>query len=106
MFPVYINDLVNVTNRCKYVIDADDTTLLIVGNDIKLLHDELQHDLQRMKQWIAHNKLYQNIKKINLILFKNRSDNSDYPPVTVENEIMKQVQHTKFLRVIANEHLN
>ena len=56
LFLIYINDLVNVSDRCKYVIFADDTTLLFADKNILLLHNKLKHDLELIKQWIIDNE--------------------------------------------------
>lgn len=106
LFLIYINDIVNISNRCKYVIFADDTTLLFADRTIPALHNKLRHDLVLIKQWIMNNKLNLNISKTNLVFFKNRSDNSVFPHVIIQNETVKQVPYCKFLGVIVDEHLN
>lgn len=106
LFLIYINDLVNVSENCKYVIFADDTTLLFADKNILMLHNILKHELGLVKQWITHNKLNLNLNKTNLIFFKNRSDTSEFPPVIVEDKTIQQVPHTKFLGVFVDEHLN
>ena len=105
LFLIYINDLVNVSDRCKYVIFADDTTLLFADKNILLLHNKLKHDLELIKQWIIDNKLSLNISKTNLVFFTNRSDNSEFPPVAIENKTVQQVPYTKFLGVFVDEHI-
>lgn len=106
LFLLYINDIVNVSNRCKYVIFADDTTLIFAEKNIPALHNILKNDLILIKQWIKHNKLNLNISKTNLVFFKNRSDNSEFPQVIIQNETVQQAQSCKFLGVIVDEHLN
>lgn len=107
LFLIYINDLVNVSDRCKYVIIfADDTTLLFADKNILLLHNKLKHDLELIKQWIIDNEVSLNISKTNLVFFRNRSDNSEFPPVAIENKTVQQVPYTKFLGVFVDEHIN
>ena len=106
MFLLYINDIVNVSDNCKYVIFADDTTLIFIDKSIQSLQNKLHQGIKLIKQWITYNKLLLNISKTNLVYFKSRSDSSELPPVVVDNENIEQVKHTKFLGVMVDEHLN
>ena len=72
-FLVYINDLVNASTKFKFMMYADDTTLLISDKNITSLHRNLVSELQKVKLWVQANKLKMNISKTNLILFQNRS---------------------------------
>ena len=71
LFLIYINDIVNVSKRCNYIIFADDTTLLFTNKSIQSLNSKLKHDLENIKQCITHNKLNLNISKTNLVFFGN-----------------------------------
>ena len=86
VFLIYINDIVNVSKRCNYIIFADDTILLFADISIQSLHNKLKHDLENIKQWITHNKLNLNISKTNLVFFRNRSNNNEFPPIILDNE--------------------
>ena len=45
LFITYINDMCNASSFFKYILCADDTTILRAGNDIKLLNKEVNHVL-------------------------------------------------------------
>ena len=47
-----------------------------------------------------------NISKTNYIFFQNRSLKNTIPPIKLEGEILKQMNHTKFLGVLIDENLN
>ena len=46
---------------------ADDTNLFRGGKNIKVIHDEISHDLDSISEWLKSNKLSLNIKKLILL---------------------------------------
>ena len=57
--------------------------MLYADDSIHSLHNKLQRDLGRVKQWIEHNKLNFNINMTKLVFKENCSDNNEFPPVIV-----------------------
>ena len=105
-FLMYINDFINASTKFKFLMYADDTTLLISDKNLHSLYRNLMSELQKVKFWVQANKLKMNISKTNLILFQNRSIKNSILPVFLDEEIIKQVSHAKFLGVIIDENLN
>ena len=106
LFLIYINDIVNSSSKLSFLIYADDTTLLIHDKSIDSLYSNLTTELNKVKSWIRSNKLILNISKTSFMLFQNRSIKNSIPPITLEGEIIKQVNQTKFLGVTIDENLN
>ena len=102
-FLMYINDFINARTKFKFMMYADDTSLLISDKNLHSLHRNLMSELQKVKLWVQANKLKMNISKTNFILFQNRSIKNSIPPVCLDEEIIKQVSHAK---VIIDENLN
>ena len=106
MFLVYIDDIVNASSKFRYIIYADDTSLLIYDRDLFNLHKNLQTELEFINLWVQANSLTINTSKTNYILFQNRSLNYQMPPLFMEGNIVKNVTHIKFLGVHIDKNLN
>ena len=106
LFLIYINDIVNVSSKFKYIIYADDTTLLMDDLNINNLHFNLIQELEKINNWTKINNLSLNTTKTNYIFFQNRSVHHNFPPVTIEGNTVDRVQFTKFLGVFLDENMN
>ena len=53
LFIIFINDLPTVINRCKVVVYADDTALLIANRDIKVIEAVSQDELNIILNWFT-----------------------------------------------------
>ena len=106
LFLVYIDDIANASSKLKYIIYADDTSLLISDRDLFNLHKNLQTELEFINLWVKANSLTINTSKTNYILFQNRSLNYQMPPLFMEGNIVKNVTHIKFLGVHIDKNLN
>lgn len=106
LFLIYINDICNASSKFKFTIYADDTSLLIADKDINSLHSNINLELNLVHQWIKSNNLKLNVSKTNYILFQNRSLNNVMPHIQLQGETLTQMNCTKFLGVLIDEHLN
>ena len=70
LFLIYINDLHVVIKRCKVHHFADDTNLLIINKSLKRLSKLLNIDLKNLPNWLNANKIWLNVSKTELIIFK------------------------------------
>lgn len=106
LFCLYINDLVNIDNSTKFIIYADDTTLLFKGRDPSYLANEANRVLQRLYLWSTANSLAINTTKTKAVLFrpKNRriNTNLELKYGTSQIEIVAQI---KCLGVLFEEHM-
>ena len=44
--------------KCKVLLYADDSALLVAGKDPKLIAEKLSNDLKSCHDWLVNNKLY------------------------------------------------
>ena len=88
----------NVSSFFKYILFADDTTILRSGNDIKLLNKEVNHELIALSQWFSINKLSINLEKTQCMLFTNSKSFRNIT-ITLNNVSIKQIHSARFLGV-------
>ena len=63
LFLIYINDLPFSLQNSQVTMYADDTTISYSSNNIDDLNDNLNRDLNCLKQWLQGNKLSLNVIK-------------------------------------------
>lgn len=73
LFNVYVNDLVLVDSEPKYIIYADDTTVLFSSNDITSLISTANSVLVKTHRWSQDNGLKINTDKAKAILFQAKN---------------------------------
>ena len=105
---LYINDIANVSNIFKINLFADDTSLFHTHDNFESLIKETNQELITISTWLATNKLVLNISKTNYIIFtsKGKSYNKNVSNVKIDGNNIQQVNKTKFLGIIIEEHLN
>merc|ERR1712208_30340 len=69
LFLIYINDIINVSDISFSILFADDTNSLAKGSNLTELVKNVNHELQKVTEWLAANKLSLNIKKTHFMLF-------------------------------------
>ena len=87
---------------------ADDTSLFHTHENVESLIKETNQELTRISTWIATNKLVLNISKTNYMIFtsKGKSYNKCISNIHIDGNKIQQVNKTKFLDIIIEEHLN
>ena len=108
LFILYINDIANVSNIFKVNQFADDTSLFHTHNNFESLIKETNQELIRISTWLTTNKLILNISKTNYIILtsKGKSYNKNVSNIKIDGNNIQQVNKTKFLGIIIEEHLN
>ena len=86
IFIFYMNNCVNVLNRCKIRIFADDCVLYYTGNNWESVHAIIQNDLDRFIDWMSNNILTLNNRKTMLVGTRNKM-RDPIPFVILNNEI-------------------
>ena len=67
LFPIYINDLPNCSDKLSFKIFADDTNVFTSTNNLKSLKTPVDSELEKVKEWCDENKLSIITAKTNLI---------------------------------------
>ena len=55
LFILYINYMNNVSNKIFPILFADDTTVLIEGNNLDVISTSLNSELDRINTWLKSN---------------------------------------------------
>ena len=69
LFIIYINDMINATNKLFPLIFADDTNVFITGKNIENLVNEMNSEMTKLVEWLYVNKLSINVKKTHYMIF-------------------------------------
>ena len=69
LFLLYINDIINCSNILKFILFADDTTVIYENKNINDLNNVLLKELDKMIKWFSANKLVINLSKTNTMIF-------------------------------------
>ena len=88
---------------------ADDTNLFYFHTNIKTLFETVNKELNKLSEWFACNKLPLNTAKTKYTFFHKLSQRDNIPlalpTLTINNNIIKRENSTKFLGVLIDENL-
>ena len=70
LFLIYINDMYKSVKFSKIHHFADDTNLLCIENNEKILRKRMNEDLKLIFEWLCTNRLSLNVAKTEFIIFK------------------------------------
>jgi hypothetical protein len=104
LFLLYINDISNISDSFFMILYADDTNIFFSGNDLQTLYNQINSDLNKVLEWLRANKLSLNINKSHCMIFSNRQVNYN-DNIKMNNEIIENVNSSKFLGVILDNKL-
>ena len=105
LFIIYINDLVRVSDVLKFILYADDTTLLLSDKNIDNLYEMANRELDKVCKWTCANKLLINKTKTKLMIISLRRHPTNNL-LKLSNEIIEKVEDFKFLGVWFDCHFN
>lgn len=107
LFLLYINDLENVSSNLFTLLFADDSNFFMSGTDINSVIRNMNHELQNVYVWLSANKLSLNVNKTHYIVFTSpRMPIESHDDLFINNNILNQVFHTKFIGVVSDSKLN
>ena len=110
LFLIYINDIINCSSLGEFILFADDTNIFVSGTSLDDTYSKANTLLQSLTHYMQVNKLHINMNKCCYIHFKPTSRLQDQPypnfQLTINNTVIKQVTHTKFLGVTIDDKLN
>ena len=100
-FSIMINDLVKSSNKFKFLMYADDTTIYFNLEDFPLEDREvlINDELEKVNKWLKLNKLAVNVDKTKSMLFHKRR-----PVIPIQfsmnNRVIDVVQHFNYLGIM------
>ena len=106
LFLCYINDIYKCSTIIKFILFADDTTLLFSAKSLDALFATVNKELILISDWFKANKLSLNTNKTNLIIFRSKIPNNAESQIKFDNSPIANVTCAKFLRVEIDSELN
>ena len=103
---LYINDMNNVSNKIFPILFADDTTVLIEGNNLDVIITSLNSELDRINTWLKSNKSSLNVTKTQYMVFHRARRKFSHNKLFINNSLVTQVSCSKFLGIILDNKLN
>ena len=73
LFLLYINDICNASDILNYVLFADDTNLFHSHKNLSFLIDQVNHELFKLSDWFAGNRLSINFEKTKVMIFRTET---------------------------------
>ena len=64
LFIIYMNDICNVSELLYTIMYAEDTSVIMSGNDLESLNQSVNSELCLLNTWLKGNKLSLNVKEI------------------------------------------
>ena len=108
LFVIYINDIVNCSDFFKFVLFADDTSLIVSDINFNSLVRKININLDYVYNWLVCNKLSLNILKTKFVIFRNKQNKRpDYSDVKLllNGSELKQCSTFTYLGVQLDEFL-
>ena len=106
LFMLYINNMTNVSNMIFPILFADETTVLIEGNNLDVSITSLNSELDRINTWLISNKLSLNVTKTHYMVFHRARRKVSHHRLFVNNSMVTQVSFSKFFSIILDNTLN
>lgn len=105
LFIIYINDLPRASTN-PMTLFADDSTITITCNDIQSYESDINKSIESIIQWLDNNNLKINLSKTTIMHFDQRYNAPSDMNVTFNNNLINQVDATRFLGLIIDKKLN
>ena len=106
IFLLFINDIVNSSNKLHFHLFADDTCVYLNDHNLENLYLNINKELDLVNKWIIANKLSLNVKKSVYILFSGgRRLPNALPKACMAQKGIERKTETKFLGMIIDSKL-
>ena len=107
-FSICINDLKSVSNKCKFLMYADDTTIYfnIEDFDTNNLEAEINKELDQVYTWLKVNKLSLNVGKTKIMIFHRKRKHIPELKVVIDGCNIDCVSSSNFLGIILDQGLS
>ena len=91
----------------RFIIFADDTNLLNYNNSVKRMNKQVNQDLKNLTNWLKSNKIFLNVSKTEVALFKSSRKLTDAPLKLKHNgKRFYPTKSVKYLGINIDENLN
>ena len=107
-FSICINDLITVSNKLKFIMYADDTTIYFNLEDFDPynLERDINNELEKITLWLKLNKLSLNVQKNKLMIFHRRQKQINELNISINGTDIERVESFNFLGLHIHESLS
>ena len=107
-FSIRINNLITASDKLKFLVYADDTTIYLNLEDFDSQNTEadINAELEKFNTWLKLNKLSLNAQKTKLMLFHRKQKHVNDVNVKIDNTMIEHVHTFNFLGIMLNETLS
>lgn len=107
LFLFYINDIIAIDRRCKFIIYADDCTVFFSGKDLAEILANANEFCFKLHDWCKKNSLTLNETKTKCILFRAPGMTVSVPDTVVLGPYTVSIEKSvKTLGVIFSQHMS
>ena len=98
LFSIFINDLIHVTEKIKFIMYADDTTIYFNLEDFDpaTIERDINSELEKINVWLKLNKLSLNVKKTKSVIFNRKQKQIAEITLSINGEDIENVEHFKY----------
>ena len=108
LFLIYINDIYTAV-RCKLLLYADDSALLVSGKDTQLIQESISAELEAARKWLINNKLSLHLGKgksrVNFLGSKRKLNTCSSIQVRCAGTTLVCQTHVKYLGIHLDQSL-
>ncbi len=106
LFLIYINDIVTTSPKIDFLLFADDTSIFLADKSLKSLESTLNEELSSVSNWLKANKLSLNIKKSNILVFRNKvTKTTETIDVKINGSPIEEKTYAKYLGLLIDNKL-
>ena len=101
-FSIDINDMITASDKLKFLMYVDDTTIYFNLEDFDSQNTEadINAELEKVKTWLKLNKLPLNAQKTKLMLFHRKQKDVNDVNVKIDNTVIESVETFNFFGII------
>ena len=107
LFSIYVNDIINSSDKLQYLLYADDTTLYF-NREHFTPHNanlEINNELSKVMNWLKLNKLSLNVQKTKYMTFHKSQKNVTPLDLSIDDIPIDSVDEFNYLGIILHERL-
>lgn len=106
LFITYINSLLKLPLEGVVVSYADDTSVVVSGDNWEIVREKSINCFKLIKNWLQAYKLTLNLLKTNYIAFSLNTVNRPlFDSIVIDDQIIRETASTKYLGIIIDKYL-
>ena len=105
LFKLFINDIDSSLQFSSSILYADDTVILISGNDVNLLISQLNQDLHNISEYCFNNQLCLNASKSAVLILNNPCSYNFHQCFKINNNFIPIASQVRYLGYVIDADL-